>query len=323
MNRVGLFLVLFALSFAFAQDGGIIVEVITNPTEASIYINNEKVGVTPAAYQFAMPGAITLGLQKENYEPWDTTLILQPAQNQKIDIALREKSIFSKEGEIDFQKILAQDTTIDGYRQRKDRVLARIYQIDSEMNAIYANFSSSFPALEPQGPKETAQAFESRTVLWQNEFSRQAEVLRQKYETYRNNLTYSLNVLESNINNANIAAAESLKAELAKEAAVAATKPADTSASSGGLGWRGWTRILTFTATAAFGAMAVMKHLNVKDSEKDISDLNANPPPGGYPEYEKKYKSYDDSVTDNKSQRTVFGVCAGVFAVAGTLTFFF
>jgi len=323
MNRASLFLALFT-AFAFAQetqppetqppiDTSIIVEIITNPAEAFIYINKEKLGISPAAYMFAIPGVIELGIQKENYEPWDTTLTIQPSQRLRIDHTLKEKSIFSKEGEIDLQKILAKDTTTEGYRQRKDRVLARIGQIDSEMSVIYANFASSYPALEPQKPKETVQSFEDRKTLWQNEFSKQTEVLKQKYETYRNSLLQSYETLEKNITEA-----ETLKEEMAKAAAV------DASKSSGeGLGWRGWTRILTFTAAAACGAVAVMKHREMKDSEKEIADLNKAPSTDNYDDYRQRYEQLNANYDEKKSHRNIFGAAAGVFVVGGTLTFVF
>jgi len=283
MDKTVLFSALFALSFAFAQEGAML-EIVTNPAEASIYINKEKVGVSPAAYQFTIPGAIVISLQKENYEPLDTTLIIQMGQNYKIDVTLKEN----------FQKILAQDTTVEGYLLRKGRVQAKIEQIDNEMNAVLAN----------------------EAVDYENKVA-----AHQKYTAYRNELLQAIGILDNNIN---IAKAEALKMDLAKEAAVAATKPAEaSSSSSGGLGWRGWTRILTFTAAAVCGAVAVAKHLKVKDFEKDINDLNANPSSGGYGEYEKNYNSINDNVKENELHRNIFSAGAGVFAVAGTLTFFF
>jgi len=283
MSKASFFFILFALSFAFAQEEMIMLEVVTNPPEASVYINKEKVGVSPSAYSFTVPGVIEVGVQKDSYEPWDTTLTLQPAQRLRIDHTLKEKSFFS----------LAQDTTVDGYRQRKDRVQAKIGQIDNEMNILLAN---------------EAVDYDSKVAA------------HQKYAAYRNELLNAIGTLDNNIN---IATAEALKADLAKEAAVAATKSAEAPVSSGGgLGWRGWTRILTFTAAAACGAMAGLKHKEMKDAEKKVETLN-NTKWSSHEEYQRQYednkKTYDEKVL----HRNIFAGGAGAFLLAGTLTFFF
>jgi hypothetical protein len=432
------------------------IEIKTNPAAASIYLNKEEIGASPAEYNLGLPGYTVIRVQKENYEPWDTTLTLQPAQKLKLNVTLQEKSIFSKEGEIDFPKILAKDTTIAGYYARIGRVKARIAQIDEEIKTILVDFGNSYPALEPQKPDETPQDFERRKTSWRNEGERQVGVLRYKHEDYKNKLTRSLNVLEDNIiatesqlinetpSNARItlgaydvekevfemdvqdtanvkspfhfagrvgiprdtakamnrstdgfligvaylnypfvsgdssfnlamkelslsrkavplkvegefkplgrfesmegygqwrAHADSLlngslkvqgldlnyalKGEKAKEAASEASAVADAGS---GLGWRGWTRILTFTAAAALGTVAVVKHLKVADDEKTINKPDRNDPEYSkwYAEYENgDYNKYYKNIKDNKNQRNIFGVGAGVFAVAGILTFVF
>jgi len=174
------------------------IEIKTNPA-ASIYLNNEEIGESPAEYNRVLPGNAAIRVQKENYEPWDTTLTLQPAQKLKLSVTLQEKSIFSKEGEIDFPKTLAKDTTVKGYRERIGRVKARIAQIDTEIVKILENFSNTYPALEPQKPNETAQDFERRKTAWNDEGIRQMGVLRYKHEAYKNKLIRSLNALEDNI----------------------------------------------------------------------------------------------------------------------------
>jgi len=175
------------------------IEIKTNPVAASIFLNKEEIGISPIEYHTALPGNTAIRVQKENYEPWDTTLTLQPAQKLKFNVTLQEKSIFSKEGEIDFLKILAKDTTTRGYLNRMDIVKARIVQIDAEIIQILENFSNTYPALEPQKPEETDQDFENRKTAWSNEGVRQAGVLRYKHETYKNQLVRSLKVLENNI----------------------------------------------------------------------------------------------------------------------------
>jgi len=166
---------------------------------ASISLNNEEIGTSPAKYDRVLPGNTVIKLQKDNYEPWDTTLTLQPAQKLKLNVTLQEKSIFSKEGEINFPKIIARDTTVQGYRARMDRVKARMKQVDEEIKIILENFGKTYPPLEPKKPEETTQDFESRQSIWRDEGIRQAGVLKFKHEAYTNQLIRTLNTLENNI----------------------------------------------------------------------------------------------------------------------------
>jgi hypothetical protein len=115
-----------------------------------------------------------------------------------------------------------------------------------------------------------------------------------------------------------------LKGEKAKEAAEAAG-----SGEGLDLGWRGWTRIAAFTATAAFGTLAVMKHLKATKHEDKFKDINKTMPAAAS-EYNTWYRrNYDglkenvNGVKDNESSRNIFGIGAGVFAIAGALTFVF
>ena len=433
------------------------VEIKTNPGAASIYLNKEEIGASPAEYNLALPGYTVIKIQKENYEPWDTTLTLQPAQKLKINVVLQEKSIFSKEGEIDFPKTLAKDTTIAGYQARMGRVTARIKQIDGEIKTIVADFSNIYPTLEPQKPEETLQDFEHRKTSWQNEGIRQVGVLRYKHEAYRNQLVRSLKVLKDNItatelklitetplnakitlgaydvekeifeitvedtanartpfhfqgkagvprdtakamnrstasflagvsyisypfvsgdSSFNLAMKElsltrkavplkvegafkpvgrfeemkgygkwrahadsllggalkvqgldldyALRGEKAKEAAGAAA------AGSGRLGWRGRTRILTFSSATACGTLAVVKHLKAKNYENNFNKTSRTAPARTDTKYDdwygKNYHSLNenlDNVNDNKNYRNIYGSLAGIFAVAGGLTFVF
>ncbi|MCL1966569.1 MAG: PEGA domain-containing protein [Fibromonadales bacterium] len=430
-------------------------EIKTSPEGALIYFNKEKIGASPTEYSIALPGYTVISIQKDGYEPWDTTLTLQPAQKLKINVALQEKSIFSKEGEIDFPKTLAKDTTVD-YRARMGRVTARIRQIDGEIKTIIENFSGTYPALEPQRQQEPDQDFERRRTEWNNEGIRQVGVLRYKHEAYRNQLVRSLKVLEDNItanelklmtetppnaritlgaydvekevfeitvedtanaktpfhfsgtvgipqdtaiimkrstdgfiagvsyinypfvsgdSSFNLAMRElflsrkavplkvngvfkpigrfeemegygtwrahadsllggalkvqgldlnyALKGEKAKEAA-------STAASGGWLDWRGWARILAFTAAAACGTLAVVKHLNVGKYEKQFNDINKTRPeltdPADDVWYDNNYDSLKDNfdkIKNNESYRNIYGAFAGVFAVAGGLTYAF
>jgi hypothetical protein len=174
-------------------------EIKTNPEAASIYLNKEEIGASPAEYNLALPGYAVIRIQKENYEPWDTTLTLRPAQKLKLSIALEEKSIFSKEGDINFSKITAKDTTMQGYNERINRVKARIAQIESEIRTIFADFPNTYPTLEPIKPDETLPDFERRRNSWQNEGERQAGALKYKYDAYKAKLMRSLETIKDNI----------------------------------------------------------------------------------------------------------------------------
>jgi len=175
------------------------IDILTNPEAASIYLNKEEIGASPAEYKLALPGYTVIRIQKENYYPWDTTLTLQAAQKLKLNIALQERSIFSEEGEINFPRTLAKDTTIEGYRQRILRVKARIAQIDYEIREIFEDFPNKYAPLEPIKPEETLQDFERRKSSWQYEGERQIRTLRDKYNAYRAKLVRSVETLEDNI----------------------------------------------------------------------------------------------------------------------------
>jgi len=95
----------------------------------------------------------------------------------------------------------------------------------------------------------------------------------------------------------------------------------------GGLGWRGWTRILTFVGAATCGTLAVMKHLEVGDATDKFNDIKKNRPNmTSIDEYRQWYgdlKHNEDIVRDNEKSRNIFGAVAGGFAVVGILTFVF
>jgi len=105
----------------------------------------------------------------------------------------------------------------------------------------------------------------------------------------------------------------------------------EKAASGGGLGWRGWTRIITFVGAATCGTFAVMKHLNVKKHKDRFNDISETQPSlGSVDEYIDWYiDNYvslwlqKNSVRKNQDYRTIFGAGAGGLFFVGFLTFVF
>ncbi|MCL2284221.1 MAG: PEGA domain-containing protein [Fibromonadales bacterium] len=93
--------------------------------------------------------------------------------------------------------------------------------------------------------------------------------------------------------------------------------------SGGGLGWRGWTRIIAFTAAASFTGLAVYKHLDAQDKKDDKKRLEEDKYPADPDDWNKKHNKAKKSVEDAESSRNTFGIVAGVFAIGGVATFFF
>jgi hypothetical protein len=119
-----------------------------------------------------------------------------------------------------------------------------------------------------------------------------------------------------------------LKGEKAKGAVAAASSKEGGGSDGGGLGWRGWTRIFTFSAAAACGTLAVMKYLKAEDETKELNRIISQWPNNSDPGYVTWYDSQDrkdrkKTIDDNKNNSNIFGAAAGVFAVAGALTFVF
>ena len=439
------------------------VEISTSPA-ASIFLNNEEIGASPAKYDRVVPGNTVIKFQRDNYEPWDTTLTLQPAQKLKLSVTLQEKSIFSKEGEINFQQIIARDTTVQGYRARMGSVRTRMSQVDVEIKNLLENFGKIYPPLEPKKPEETEQDFNQRQLVWRDEGIRQVGVLKYKHEAYTNQLVRTLKALENNV----IATESQLIVETPPNAHItlgaydvekeifefevqdtAKTKspfiftgklgiPRDTakamnrstdgfligvsylnypfvskdssfnlamkdiaisrkavplkleggfrllnrfelmegygkwrihvdsllsgtlktnscldldyvvgkkrcegdgiatiatadistkSESSDGLSWRGWTRIVTFSAAAILGTVAVMKHLDSEDyadrANEETKKIINNPDSPERSNWESNQKRYNSRSIESSDSKVNFSIGAGIFAIAGGLTFVF
>jgi len=175
------------------------VEIKSNPSAASIWLGKDEIGATPAEYNLLIPGIVKIYIRKEGYNPWDTAFEVTPGTKYRINIALEEKSIFSTENEIDFNRFLKQDTTIDGYNSRIATVEARKIQVDTEMKKILAEFPDTYPVLEPQKSDETLASFKNRHDIWVREGMRQLAELQKKQMAYKQKLDRTIAVLNDYI----------------------------------------------------------------------------------------------------------------------------
>ncbi|MDR2732687.1 MAG: PEGA domain-containing protein [Fibromonadaceae bacterium] len=432
------------------------INIKSNPPAVSVLIGKDEIGITPAEYNLLIPGIVKIRLQKEGYNPLDTSLHVAPGAKLMLNAILEEKSIFSPENEVDFVKILSKDTTPQGYESRIEAIYARKTEIDEEIKQILGNFSNTYPPLEPQKSGESPEDFEKRKAAWTNEGTRQFTELQRKHEVYSNKLWRSVETLrdyivalhsslvsetvitakielgtydaesekfkvvaqdtanertpfyfsgevgiplntaktlnrtapgfvtalqyinypfEADFANVNLAMSKlqlsmngqdlqvygsfgelakyksmegydawklhadsllkgTLKPQgldyayaMGKAAAkdVTAENVAKGKESGGGLGWRGWTRILTYTLAAGCVGAGVVKHLKARKYEDKLGDLKDNFPEDEalYANWRKSYNSDADVVNNNISQRNLYGAGAGVLFLAGTLTFIF
>ncbi|MDR0517793.1 MAG: PEGA domain-containing protein [Fibromonadaceae bacterium] len=174
-------------------------EIKSIPSSASIYVGKDEIGATPAEYSLLIPGEAKISLRKEGYDQWDTVLQVASGAKFKLNVALEEKSIFSKENEINFSKLLSKDTTVLGYGARIERVKARKVEIDGEIKQLLEDFKDSFPALEPQKQGESPESFANRHKAWTNEGMRQYEELQRKHKAYSTKLARSAETLSDYI----------------------------------------------------------------------------------------------------------------------------
>jgi hypothetical protein len=188
------------------------VEIKSEPL-ADAWINGEAMA-TPIEYKSLVPGTVKIRLQKEGYNPWDSTLQVPPRAILKLYVVLEEKSIFSQENEINFSKILSKDTTVDGYKARIKRIKARKTEVGKEIKQILENFQKNYPILEPQKNGETPSEFEKRREEHEKEVARQFVELQKKNDVYNRKLTYSIAVLDDYI----VATQSSLLASIAATA---------------------------------------------------------------------------------------------------------
>jgi hypothetical protein len=432
------------------------IDIKSSPGSASIWLGREEIGATPAEYSLLIPGEVKISLRKEGYDQWDTSLTVAPGAKFKLSVQLEEKSIFSKENEINFPKLLSKDTTVQGYAARIEKIKARKAEIDEEIKQLLEGFSSSYPPLEPQKQDESPESFANRHKAWTNEGMRQYGELQRKHTAYSTKLARSTETLsdyiiatqrevmteaamfaktelgaydaeketfellaqdssnnkspfyfsgsvgvpvalakelnraapgfaiglqfinypfQSDSGSVNLAMSKlqlslngkelnvqgsfseikkyvpmegynewKLRADsllsgtlksrgldyayaMGKSAANDAAKKEEGGESGEGMGWRGWARIATFTAAAACGTLAVVKHLDAEEYKKKFDDIKKEQPStSNKEEYNIWYLDLEKNSKGNKeseSSRNIFGIGAGVFAIAGTLTFVF
>jgi len=113
-----------------------------------------------------------------------------------------------------------------------------------------------------------------------------------------------------------------------------AAKDAATSGeASGGLSWQDWTRLAAFTLAIASGIGAAVKHSDAGKYKDDIKTLEDRARASGIydsevnnsykDEWITQYNDQKDGLERSELNRNIFGISAGVFAVAGVVTFFF
>jgi len=106
---------------------------------------------------------------------------------------------------------------------------------------------------------------------------------------------------------------------------------AETSKSESSLlGLRGITRIVVFSAATLLSAATISRHIDSRESFKDLDILKNNIFPDNsnneYKTYNTWKRQYDDKageVREKEQQRNVFGILAGVCVFFGGVTFFF
>jgi hypothetical protein len=120
---------------------------------------------------------------------------------------------------------------------------------------------------------------------------------------------------------------------MGRAAAKDATAQADEKEGSGGLGWRGWTRIVVIPAAIALGTLGVIKNNDVK-KKKDDADYyasqyeNGRSAPGSMDqktmdEYSQKHADSKKDSKDAGDLRNIFFGSAGGCAFVAILTFVF
>jgi len=77
-------------------------------------------------------------------------------------------------------------------------------------------------------------------------------------------------------------------------------------------GWRGWSRVVLFTASAVFGGMAIYENHEASDKAENA-----------HPTTEAQAKSIRSDIQDHDDMRDVMIVCAGVSVGLGLITFAF
>jgi len=109
-------------------------------------------------------------------------------------------------------------------------------------------------------------------------------------------------------------------------------KESSSDGGGGGFGLKQQSMILAFTAAAAFGAVGIAKHLKAGNYIDKINDMRNDPNRprkddltrrGEYNLWVKDWNTKATILNDSETYRNIYFAGAGVFAVAGALTFVF
>jgi len=171
-------------------------EIESTPKGARVWINGKDMGKTPLTISNLWKGKTEVSLILDGYSDYVVSPEIHAGKATELEVALQEKSIFSQENEVDLRALLKQDTAQPSvYNARKELLTARIAQIDSEVQVLYAEFALKHP-LTAKGEFETQAAYDKRQAQWKNDNQAKKNVIQKKYDAYRTRLQRAIEVLE-------------------------------------------------------------------------------------------------------------------------------
>jgi len=336
------------------------VEIKSNPAAASVSINRMEMGATPLKYENFLPGYMAIRVHKEGYQPWDTTITIQAGQKLRLNVALTEGNHFSQKDELDLSQILAKgETESQLIIEAPSNAMMALgaYDADREFFEVEVfdtlDTKSPFHFVGKVGiPLDTAKVmkrsldgflvsigylnypfvFEDSSfylamkelILSRHEVPLKVDGVFKPISRFETKKGYG----------AWRAHADSILNSMPKPQSFDddyAFSSKEKAASGGGLGWRGWTRILTFAGAATCGTFAVMKHLNVKKHKDRFNDISETQQPlwskdeyiNWYIDNWENWWLEKNAVRKNQDYRTIFGAATGGLVLVGALTFVF
>jgi len=336
------------------------VEIKSNPAAASVSINRTEMGATPLKYENFLPGYMAIRIYKEGYQPWDTTITIQAGQKLNLNVTLTEGNHFRQKDELDLSQILAKEETesqliieapsnammaLGAYNADKEFFEVEVFDTLDNKSPFYFVGKVGIPLdtakimnrsldgfLVSIGYLNYPFVFEDSSfylamkelILSRHEVPLKVDGVFKPISRFETKKGYG----------AWRAHADSILNSMPKRPQSFdddyALSSKEKAPSGGGLGWRGWTRILTFAGAATCGTFAVMKHLNVKKHKDRFNDISETQPSGSWDEYTNWYiDNYEplwrqkNAVRKNQDYRTIFGSAAGGLVLIGALTFVF